>query len=448
MAAEAPPVLEVHGLGKKLARELEASRRHGTRDILRDLRFGNAKPGLRAGEFWALREIDFQVAPGEAIGVIGHNGAGKSTLLRVLSGLTRPDVGSVTIRGRHTALLDIIAPFNRVLSGRENIETAAAVHGVPRRKTADLIEAVGDFSELAAVLDAPMWTYSTGMQMRLGYGIAAQLDVQLLLIDEVIAVGDIAFQRKCVNHIRGHLRRGGSLVLVSHDIWMIQTICRRCVLLDNGTQVIDASTDEAIATYFEEQRQRHAFVPRARNGASDAPAARASAEVLSAGTPEGHPPRNGEDVTIEAKAWTTEPSDSATWRIDLLTSNRQVCVAQLRPPNGTTPIELTPEPTSFSCTIPKLPLLPGRFYLSVHLQDAATGEEIGSTEDPFALKVESRHTRLDTLALFAGAISSLDALWEIAEADDSSKRAGAPQRVDADDFPAGPAIAAQPPQRS
>jgi ABC-type polysaccharide/polyol phosphate transport system ATPase subunit len=400
------PVLEVRSLGKKLARDLVAARRHGARDILRDLRFGGAHSELRAEEFWALRDIEFDVAPGEALGVIGHNGAGKSTLLRVLHGLVRPDTGSVTIRGRHTALLDIGAPFNSILTGRENIETAAAVHGVPRRDTSDLVELVADFSELGDVLDTPIWTYSTGMQMRLGYAIAANLGARLLLVDEVIAVGDIAFQRKCINHIRGHLDQGGAVVLVSHDIWMIQTLCRRCVLLDGGTLVTDARTDEVVATYFSVQRERQTFIwPTSEP--TDESVTPLHAEVLSASGTRGETLMSGDDLTVRARAWTTSSTDRARWSIDVLTPNRQDCVARLQPPPGTPPLDISRAGSPFACVVRQMPFFPGKVWLVVHLEDPETGTTLGVSE-PFALKVESRHNRLDTLALFAGALSSVD----------------------------------------
>lgn len=412
MPLDPAPVLEVRSLGKKLARDLAAARRHGARDIVRDLRFGQAEPTLRAEEFWAVRDVSFAVAPGEALGLIGHNGAGKSTMLRLLHGLVRPDTGSVTIRGRHAALLDVSAPFNKVLTGRENIETAAAVHGVPRRATPRLIEAVADFSELEAVLDTPMWTYSTGMQMRLGYAIAAQLDARLLLVDEIIAVGDIAFQRKCVNHIRGHLDRGGSVVLVSHDIWMIQTLCRRCVLLDNGTVVNDGGTDEVVATYFAAQRERQIFTPPNQDPVIKATPTAVQGAITEVSGSNGPALTNGADITIRAQAWTTGAPCQARWSIDVLTPNQLDCVARLEPPPDAPPIGLTDRPSHFASTVRALPLLPGKMLLRVRLEDPHTGQTLGISE-PFDLRVESRHNRLDTLALFAGAVSSVETSYRI-----------------------------------
>lgn len=409
MAAANAPVLAVRGLGKKLARDLSLARRYGLSDILRDLRFGGPAPTTRPGEFWALRDVSFEVWPGEALGVIGHNGAGKSTLLRTLHGISRPDAGSIEICGRHAALLDLGAPFNKVLTGRENIETAAAVHGMQRAEVGSLIDAVADFSELEDVLDAPMWSYSTGMQMRLGYAVAAQLDAPLLLVDEVIAVGDIAFQRKCVSHIRRHLSGGGSLVVVSHDLWMVQALCQRCLVLDEGRVVADGTPNRAISTYLNQARQAQAFAPRPRAGFT--PATPRSGSLATVAVRACHGPdsmlRNGDDMIIELEASTGGPPVAASWYVDLLTANRQVCVARLRPPADTAPLHLSAKVQVVRFVLPGAPLFPGSYYLAAHLDDPVDGAVLGVAEEPFPFEVESRHQRIDTLAQFAGALSSV-----------------------------------------
>jgi lipopolysaccharide transport system ATP-binding protein len=412
----APPVLTVRGLGKKLTRDLVLARRHGTDDILRDLFFAGPNPNLRTGEFWALRDIDLEVAPGEALGVIGHNGAGKTTLLRLLHGLTRPDAGTVDIRGRHAALLDLGVPFNRLLTGRENITTAAAIHGIARAEADGLVEAVADFSELGAVLDAPMWTYSSGMQMRLGFGIAAQVNAKLLLVDEVIAVGDLSFQRKCLSHIRRHLSDGGSVVLVSHDLWMIQTLCQRCVVLGEGRIVTEGTPNRAISTYLRQARTGIVFIPRARAGFAAPEAAgeaAATIEVVRCEGPEGRPPRNGDDITVEMDVRGSVATRTVRWYLDLLSADRQLCIARLRPPAGADLVVATPEGATVTCTIPDAPLFPGTFYLSAHLVDPDDGEEIGSAEEPFAVEVESNESRVETLAMFAGALSSVESSYSL-----------------------------------
>jgi ABC-type polysaccharide/polyol phosphate transport system ATPase subunit len=404
------PTLLVEGIGKRLTSELTESRRHGLHDIWDELRAAEPRGDapLRPSEFWALRDISFEVQGGEALGIIGANGAGKSTLLRLLHGLIRPDEGRIAIDGPHSAMLSLGAPFSRVLSGRENIAVAAAIHGVRRADVAELTAAVLEFSELSdEVLDAPMFTYSAGMQLRLGYAIAAQLPAQLILIDEVVAVGDIGFQRKCLAHIRQHLGRGGSVVLVSHDLWMIQALCRRTLVLDSGRIEVEGETNHAISTYLRTARSMQVHVPRFRTdgaGGEEATiAAQGAVQVTSCATPDGRPIANGEDVDVELEATAPDPGTEATWRLDLLTANRQVCLASVRADPADGPLELGPTPTTVRCRLRSLPLLPGTFYLSPHLHDAATGQELLTPTAHWPLEVLSRSTRLDTLAQLAGA---------------------------------------------
>jgi lipopolysaccharide transport system ATP-binding protein len=409
------PVLAVDGLGKRLTSGLSETRRQGIADILSDLRGASAiRSELRTSEFWALRGISFEVAPGEALGVLGPNGAGKSTLLRVLHGVSRPSEGSVQIRGRHTAMLSLAAPFNRILSGYENIIVSATLHGVPKREMADIVAAVEDFSELdGEVLRAPLTTYSSGMQLRLGYAIAAVLPAELLLVDEVIAVGDLAFQRKCLAHVRRFLGQGGAVVLVTHDLWMVQALCRRAILLDHGAIEAEGPTNHVLSAYLRAARQQQYFVPRDRLG-EPAAGDDAAIEVVSVVGASGGPIRNGDDVlvTIEAGA---VGGGRATWRIDLLTANRQVCIARIRPPVDAEVIDVDGDGCRVTVRLRRLPLLPGSYFVDAHLHDAETGEVLGRSGTPCGLEVVSRHTRLDTLAQLpgAGALSTVEATYEI-----------------------------------
>ena len=409
------PTLEVRGLGKRLTSDLVEARRQGIRDIWDELlvRAPEEDRDLRTTEFWALRGIDFEVRPGEAIGIVGFNGAGKSTLLRLLHGLTLPDAGTIQIRGAHTAILNLGAPFSRVLTGRENIVASAAVHGVSRKAMPELVEAVRAFSELDDdVLSAPMTTYSAGMQLRLGYGIAAQLPSDLILVDEVIAVGDIAFQRKCLAHIRRYLEEGGSVVLVSHDLWMIQALCQRCIVLHKGEIQVEGSTNHAISAYLRGARPTSMHVPRQRTVPDEQEDRQAHTwiEVIDCAStdPDGliH---NGDDLDITLEMASRDGTVRATWRLDILAANRQVCLATIRPGAEDEEVVLGVEPTIVRWRITDLPMLPGTFYLSPHLHDPVTGDEIGRSDAPHPIEIESRHTRFETLVQFpdAGALSSV-----------------------------------------
>ncbi len=197
----------------------------------------------------ALRDVTLRVAPGETLGLVGRNGAGKTSTLKVLAGIIPLDSGRVEAGGRVVSLLELGAGFARDLSGRENVFLGAAIHGLTRAEIEARADDVIAFSELGEFIDAPVRTYSYGMFVRLGFALAAHLDADVLLIDEVLAVGDEAFQRKCILRISEHIARGATLVLVSHDPGQIEQVCERVVVLEAGEVVFDGPTAEGLAAY-------------------------------------------------------------------------------------------------------------------------------------------------------------------------------------------------------
>jgi ABC-type polysaccharide/polyol phosphate transport system ATPase subunit len=208
-----------------------------------------ARRRVRGTDVWALRDVSASIAPGEAVGLIGRNGSGKTTLLRLVAGIIKPTSGTVAVEGRVGSLLELGAGFHPEFTGRENVYLNGAILGLKREAIRRHMDEIVAFAELERFIDVPVRTYSSGMYMRLGFAIAAHLDVDVLLLDEVFAVGDEEFQRKCFGKIFEFKQRGGTIVFVSHDAAAVDRLCGRAVLLRNGEAAFDGPTREAITQY-------------------------------------------------------------------------------------------------------------------------------------------------------------------------------------------------------
>jgi lipopolysaccharide transport system ATP-binding protein len=214
---------------------------------LKDLLF--ARRHVRGSEVWALRDVSFGVEPGSAVGLVGRNGSGKTTLLRLLSGIVKPTSGRVVVGGRIGSLLELGAGFHPDMTGRENVYLNGSIHGLRRTAIREKLDEIVTFAGLEDFIDLPVRTYSSGMYMRLGFAIAAHVEAEVLLLDEVFAVGDEAFQRKCFGKIFEFKQAGGTIVFVSHDAASVERLCDRAVLLKDGVVSFDGPTHEAIVAY-------------------------------------------------------------------------------------------------------------------------------------------------------------------------------------------------------
>lgn len=208
-------------------------------------------PPLRSGEFWAVNDVSFELRRGECLGLIGHNGAGKTTLLKMLNGLIKPDTGQIEMNGRVGALIALGAGFNPILTGRENIYIYGSVLGLDRREIDRIIDEIINFAEIREFIDMPVQSYSSGMAVRLGFAVASSLRPDILLLDEVLAVGDIGFVVKCLNRLRD-LASDAAVILVSHNMQSISGFCSRVVMLEKGHEVMDTTdVTAAIDRYYE-----------------------------------------------------------------------------------------------------------------------------------------------------------------------------------------------------
>jgi ABC-type polysaccharide/polyol phosphate transport system ATPase subunit len=201
-------------------------------------------------EFWALRDVSFEVKRGEAFGIIGGNGAGKSTILKILSRIMKPTKGSILVHGRLSALIEVSAGFHQDLTGRENIILNGTILGMTRREIQAKMDKIIDFSGLEDFIDTPVKRYSTGMYARLGFSVAAHVDPEVLLVDEVLSVGDTLFQRKCIEHMKNAIHNGTTVLFVSHNLKTVADICSSCLLLDRGRAVTVGPVLEVISHYL------------------------------------------------------------------------------------------------------------------------------------------------------------------------------------------------------
>jgi lipopolysaccharide transport system ATP-binding protein len=201
-------------------------------------------------DFWALDDVSFDIHHGERVGIIGRNGAGKSTLLKILSRVVYPTGGEALVRGRLTSLLEVGTGFNENLSGRENVYLNAAIHGLSRRETAALFDDIVDFSEIGPFIDTPVKRYSSGMHMRLAFAVAAHLDPDILLLDEVFTVGDVSFQQKCLDRVTDLVSEGRTFLFVSHSAETVVRFCDRCIWLDGGRIRRDGPAEDVLTEYL------------------------------------------------------------------------------------------------------------------------------------------------------------------------------------------------------
>ena len=205
--------------------------------------------------FWALRDVTMTVNRGEIVGIIGANGSGKSTLLRVLAGLSPPTTGSVTIHGRYAALLELGAGFHRQATGRENAYLNALFMGLSKREAKERVPEILEFSGLEQFADQPMRTYSAGMFLRLGFSVAIHVQPEIFLIDEILAVGDAEFQKKCFDHFDKLQQRGTTIIIVSHNVDVLKEFANRVVLIEHGKAVLDGDPVEVTREYIERRRE-------------------------------------------------------------------------------------------------------------------------------------------------------------------------------------------------
>lgn len=316
----------------------------------------------RRGWRWALQDVDLQIDPGESVGLVGINGSGKSTLLKILSRVMYPYAGRVDLTGRVGALIEVRAGIHPELSGRENIHLYGTLLGLPRRKVADRFDEIVEFAQLEEAVDRQVKFYSSGMQMRLGFGVAAFLEPDVLLVDEVLAVGDATFQQRCIERMQTVLSRGTTLLFVSHDLATVEGICNRAVWLHEGRTRHDGPVRDVLNSY------RQALERVAELGASEGPVQVVEAAVVG---PDGGLPRSQEPCDASLVFRTTDARPA------------RICLGVSEGPAA--PVFLLSQDVSLRadrrlevrCRIDRLPLPRGRYFLWAGVFPRGSTEMLG-----------------------------------------------------------------------
>jgi ABC-type polysaccharide/polyol phosphate transport system ATPase subunit len=410
-AVATQPVVEVSHLTKRFAHDLRRSLAYGVRDIGRELIGRGAPATLRPGEFAALDDVSFELHPGQALAVVGANGAGKSTLLKILYGLVKPDGGEVRLRGKVGALIELGTGFDPVLSGRENIAVNGSIVGLNADELRAATREIIEFSELGDAIDKPVRHYSSGMAARLAFAVAAHLQTGVLLVDEVLAVGDFAFQRKCVEHMRSHLDRGGVLILVTHNVFLAQTVCDRGLVLDGGRCAFAGTAVEAVSRYLAmSRRQADGQDPTARavGTASTDPV---TIRAVRATGPDGGAPAAGRDLRISVTYECREPAD-VHWGFSIWTGDHWLCVTGAHDERSRR-IEGSGE---LACRVPRMPLLPGTYALRAFLLDSRTEQPLalygyGDGRAPELFSVAARADRRVNGQAAQHQLMTVDVVW-------------------------------------
>lgn len=415
-------LVKVEQVSKKYCTSLKRSLRYGVQDIANELKlWGNGKQAtLRPDEFWALKDVSFELRRGEAIGLIGANGAGKSTLLKLLNGLIKPDAGQITMRGRVGALIELGAGFNPVLTGRENIYINAAVLGQSKTQVDGVIDDIIDFSGIREFIDTPVRNYSSGMWMRLGYAIAAHLNPDVLLVDEVLTVGDLAFRRKCLQHMQTYLKNGGSLILVSHSIYLLQSICQRALFINRGEVAFDGPAVEAVELYFKSlQIENHNPVENQASAENEwdelddeHPIAIDKVEM----TPvHGDEIRSGENAYITVHYRSIKVIDDVFWGFMIWTKDQFVCITGDAIGFSNDTYQVIKGRGQFRCTLPRLPLIAGSYALKALIGDSQTRVRLarfGWENSPAFFTVSSAVSEVNNLLALNGTLVKMDVQWE------------------------------------
>ncbi len=355
------PIIRVENMSKKY--NLGVKPAQSIREAVE--RFGafGKNTAAKAEEFWALRDVSLNVNRGEVVGIIGKNGAGKSTLLKILSKITEPTSGRAILKGRVASLLEVGTGFHPDLTGRENIYLNGAILGMRKREIDKKLDEIIDFSEIENFLDTPVKRYSSGMYVRLAFAVAAHLDPEILLIDEVLAVGDAGFQRKCLGKMDKVAESGRTILFVSHNMSAVQSLCSKVYLIEHGRLASGSNPGEVIGKYLSEETVSRKWSEESRKG--NGPIRFKGLKILNSLQGEAAALRSGEKTTLrmEYESSVRKESKGVVFHVFCVSpALGRVFTCSTRYAKGP---ESLPFSGTIDCVIPKLPLRAGSYYLQL-----------------------------------------------------------------------------------
>lgn len=327
-------------------------------------------------DFWALKDVSFEVKQGERVGIIGRNGAGKSTLLKILSRITEPTTGSVKIRGRVASLLEVGTGFHPELTGRENVYLNGAILGMGKAEIKKKFDAIVDFAEIEKFLDTPVKRYSSGMYVRLAFAVAAHLDPELLIIDEVLAVGDGAFQKKCLGKMSDVAREGRTILFVSHNMQAVETLCSKGIVLNRGRIEVNTNSAEAVNYYL-----KNLFMMESTESLKDRTDRRGNGSIRVISivfyNEEGvrvNSLKSGERCRIDFEYEATRELTNVSIAFTVRDASAQYLFRPSSEDAGHD-FEVVPKHGYLRCRIPRLPLVPGRYRITPRLTSNSVEED-------------------------------------------------------------------------
>ncbi|HCF30629.1 MAG TPA: ABC transporter ATP-binding protein, partial [Cyanobacteria bacterium UBA11049] len=362
----------------------------GAKSLSRILTPGKNKTNPNREEFWALKNLSFEIKQGDVVGIIGRNGAGKSTLLKILSRITEPTKGRISIKGRVASLLEVGTGFHPELTGRENIYLNGAILGMSRIEIKRKFDEIVDFAEVEKFLDTPVKHYSSGMYVRLAFAVAAHLEPEILIVDEVLAVGDVQFQKKCLGKMGNVAKEGRTILFVSHNMSTVESLCNRGVLLEAGTVGLDGTADEAVRYYLERAYGLAKELPliERRDRAGNGKVRACSFRILNEQGEEEPALQSGKNYYFEI-GYTNNTGNrinNAVVCLDLL-DERGMRVMLLKSTFTNHELTLNPGKGFVLCGIKNLPVVQGLYRATLHIS-YADREVFDHIEDAVTVSVD------------------------------------------------------------